>query len=363
MRLPAVIAAAFTERFQPKRWRVVQKEAFSYTTPLRAFANGMPHGVLQRGVGHCGTPSPSKGKQAIEHRSAVTFLARPTGDQRKGTGWRKRASRVYFWTSHSFPVLPPNSASHNRMPRTRSSLRLERSVATETVENSPSVPEATIRAVCSVLERTHGSPRHGNKANPLDELVYIILSTRTRDASFRATYLQLKRTFRSWNDATEADRSQLERILAPGGLSRLKADQLLRIFAALRMRFGAVTLAPLRTMEDHEAEAFLTSLPGVAAKIAKCVLMYSLARPVLPVDVHVHRLASRLGLRTKKRPDTSQDLIEEAVPLALRYGFHVNAVAHGRTVCTPVKPRCEVCPLTAYCQYYKNSLVLMAHAG
>lgn len=103
-------------------------------------------------------------------------------------------------------------------------------------------------------------------------------------------------------------------------------------------------------MGDAEAEAFLTSLPGVGPKVAKCVLMYSLDRKVLPVDVHVHRVARRLGFATKKRPDTSQDLIEAEIPSNLRYGFHVNAVAHGRKVCKS-EPLCDRCPLVSICRY------------
>lgn len=109
-------------------------------------------------------------------------------------------------------------------------------------------------------------------------------------------------------------------------------------------------------MSDTDAEAFLVALPGVSRKVAKCVMMYSLDRRVLPVDVHVHRLATRLGMRVKKRPDTSQDLIEDAVPPRLRYGFHVNAVAHGREVCLPRNPRCTVCRLADECAFGRRRM-------
>ena len=37
---------------------------------------------------------------------------------------------------------------------------------------------AKIARICTALRYAYGSPRHGNKDNPLDELIYIILSTR-----------------------------------------------------------------------------------------------------------------------------------------------------------------------------------------
>ena len=205
--------------------------------------------------------------------------------------------------------------------------------------------------MCDSLARIYGTPRHGNLSDPLDELVYIILSTRTRDSSFRATFGQLKQALPSWSAVRGEDLARMEEILAPGGLGRLKAGQILSILDRLRGAFGSVTLAPLVAMPDAEAERFLVSLPGVGPKVAKCVLMYSLGRQVLPVDTHVHRVATRLGMRTKRRPDTSQTMIEMAVPPEIRYSFHVNAIALGRSTCLPRNPRCTNCCLSSWCEY------------
>ena len=49
-------------------------------------------------------------------------------------------------------------------------------------------------------------------------------------------------------------------------------------------------------LSDAEAQAYLTGLPGVGPKTAACVLLFSLGRPVMPVDTHVHRVAGRLGI-------------------------------------------------------------------
>lgn len=214
--------------------------------------------------------------------------------------------------------------------------------------------ESWVVDICRTLEAEYGNPRHGNKRNPLDELIFVILSTRTRDNVYRESYGKLRRAFPSWNEITPNSLPMIEAILRPAGLGRLKAQQIVAILEALRERFGRATLAPLRRMNDAEAEAFLTSLPGVGRKVAKCVLMYSLERQVLPVDVHVHRIAARLGFQVKRRADTSQDLIELAVPPDLRYGFHVNSVAHGRAVCLPRRPRCDRCCLSRYCRFYHS---------
>jgi endonuclease III len=227
-----------------------------------------------------------------------------------------------------------------------------RNVEAPTGALSPEEPP--IRDICRVLEHEYGSPRHGNPDDPLDDLVYIIISTRSHERRFGETYRQIKTAFPRWDDLADERLPELEALLIPGGLGRLKARQIESIIRRLRADFGHATLSPLQSMSNDEAEAYLTSLWGVSLKVAKCVAMYALGRQVLPVDVHVHRVAGRLGFRVKKRPDTSQDWIEEAVPPDLRYGFHVNAIAHGRAVCRPRDPKCDECCVASWCRYHRE---------
>mgnify|MGYP000880158667 CR=1 FL=1 len=226
---------------------------------------------------------------------------------------------------------------------------------TSPVTSDPYALALDVRGICRALQREYGSPRHGNPDDPLDDLIYIILSTRTQDRRYGETYLQVKCAFPAWDTVTADRLPELEAILTPGGLGRLKARQIESILARLREDFGQTTLVPLHQMSDGEVEQYLTSLWGVSLKVAKCVAMYTLGREVLPVDVHVHRVAGRLGFRVKKRPDTSQAWIEAAVPPELRYGFHVNAIAHGRAICRPRAPRCTVCCVSSWCQYRRES--------
>jgi endonuclease III len=60
-------------------------------------------------------------------------------------------------------------------------------------------------------------------------------------------------------------------------------------------------------LSDDEAMDYLLSLPGVGVKTAKCVLMYSLGRAVLPIDIHVLRVAKRLGWCRSTPPGTDVD--------------------------------------------------------
>jgi endonuclease III len=201
----------------------------------------------------------------------------------------------------------------------------------------------------------YGSPDHNNKKDPLDELVFIILSQMTTFPSFERVYSRLRQAAPRWDDVLDMPLRTLKRIIKDAGLSNQKAPRLKAIFARLKEDFGSVTLDPLREMKTRDAENYLVTLPGVQRKTAKCVLMYSLQRAVLPVDTHVLRVSRRLGLTTASTIcDTAHTSIESVVSPRYRYDFHVNAISHGRAVCLAKAPRCERCVLNRICPYPKT---------
>ena len=94
----------------------------------------------------------------------------------------------------------------------------------------------------------------------------------------------------------------------------------------------------------------LTTLPGIAIKSAKCVMMYSLDRQVLPVDTHLRRLGERLGwVRSGLSERRIHQEMESIVPADQRYSLHVNAIWHGRAVCRALRPRCDACVIAEFC--------------
>jgi endonuclease III len=202
------------------------------------------------------------------------------------------------------------------------------------------------------LEAAYGTPDLGNKENPLDEVVFIVLSQMTTGPSYGRVFDRLKAAVSSWDDISTMPLRRLRSIIKDAGLSGQKAPRLKAIIKKIRAAFGAATLDPLRKWDDARVERFLTSLPGVGVKTAKCIMMYSLGRQVLPVDTHVRRVLTRLGLL----PDRlSHHLVhtaaERVIPAGCRYSMHVNGVAHGRRTCLAVSPRCDNCCVKRFCAY------------
>lgn len=201
------------------------------------------------------------------------------------------------------------------------------------------------------LRKAYRTATLGNKPDPLDELIYIQLSIRTREGTYSDTFSALQR-------AVDGDWAELLRIseeaamshLRTGGMAAVKLDRLRAQIADIKKAFGAVTLDALRSFSDHDAESFLRSLPGVGPKAARCVLMYSLGRKVFPVDSHCRRVLDRLGfLPGNIDRKAANDFLQELVPRAIRHTLHVNLVHHGRALCVPLSPRCERCPILDLC--------------
>lgn len=175
----------------------------------------------------------------------------------------------------------------------------------------------------------------GNKDDPVDEAIYILLTTKTNENSYIDVYDNLAERYESWEDLIDADDEEIELIIQPAGLANLKTNRLKKLLSDIKNRAdGNLTLDYLREMNTDEAEEELLSLHGVGIKTAKCILLYSLDREVLPVDVHTYKFAKELGLvDSKDMRDERGKLhkeLEEMIPPKCRYKFHVNAVTHRR---------------------------------
>lgn len=191
-----------------------------------------------------------------------------------------------------------------------------------------------------------------NKANPLDEVIYIILSFQTDLRRFKATWRALRSRFPRWEDADVAPMRDIAKVLEPGGLHLQKARTIKRLLRAVRKETGALTLDSLRKLPDVEAEAVLLRLPGLSWKGARCVLLYSLSRDTFPVDSNTFRILRRAGVIAQSavyRRRSLHDTLQAAVPPVRRKAFHMNLVLHGQRVCLPQRPLCNECCLRADC--------------
>jgi endonuclease-3 len=207
-----------------------------------------------------------------------------------------------------------------------------------------------VREIHRRLARTYGPLTPSRRWEPLEELVLTILSQNTSDVNSGRAWDSLRKRFPSWEALADARPSRVAAAIRAGGLANVKAPRILAVLREIRRREGGFDLEWMRDAADAEIEEYLSSLPGVGPKTVACVLAFSLGRAALPVDTHVHRVATRLGFIPPGMPATkAHSALAELVPPRQRISMHVGLIRHGRMICKAGRPHCEECPLVDLC--------------
>jgi endonuclease-3 len=170
-------------------------------------------------------------------------------------------------------------------------------------------------------------------------LIGTILSARSRDEMTDVITERLFQRFRTPKALAGADRRVVEKILQPIGFYRTKASYVMETARMVVERGGRIP----ETIEE------LMEFPGVGRKVANCVLVYAFGQQAIPVDTHVHRVSNRMGWIKTKTPEETERALVSLVPRRLWPAINEALVAHGKAVCKPIGPTCDVCPVRRHC--------------
>jgi endonuclease-3 len=207
-----------------------------------------------------------------------------------------------------------------------------------------------MRAIHKRLERHFGELLPPRSSDPLEELVLTVLSQHTSDVNADRAFASLRRAFAAWDEVARARPEAVADAIRSGGLANTKAPRIQAILREVREREGGFDLSRLRRMSDVDVTAYLSSLPGVGPKTSAVVLAFSLGRDAIPVDTHVHRVATRLGwIEERMSAQSAHRALAELVPAEIRVPLHVGLIRLGREICKAGRPRCEECPLFDVC--------------
>ncbi len=147
----------------------------------------------------------------------------------------------------------------------------------------------------------------------------------------------------------DAPVDEVEEAIRPGGISKVKSARIISILMAIAPA-GPLSLDGLTDMSVPEAQAYLTSLPGVGRKTAACVLLFALGMRDVPVDTHVSRVGTRLALFRPKAPFLEMhDEMLALTPRGAELELHMNLLRHGRRTCHARRPECGDCALARMC--------------
>jgi len=210
-----------------------------------------------------------------------------------------------------------------------------------------------IRQMLALLEREYGVPQWQPDYDSISVLVQTILSQNTSDTNSRSAFQSLLASFDDWEDIANADVDIIAHSIRCGGLGRIKAQRIKQVLKEIVRQRGRLELEFLSQLSLSDAQDWLRKLPGVGLKTARCVLLFSLGIPVLPVDTHILRVTKRLGLISPKASlHEAHHSLGGVVPPEDVYKFHILVIAHGRRTCQARQPHCQECALKKICMSY-----------
>jgi endonuclease-3 len=209
-----------------------------------------------------------------------------------------------------------------------------------------------IKRLANLLDREYGKKIWRKSGDPTSVLIGTILSQNTTDQNSHRAFDNLKSRFKDWEEVRKSPVSKIERAIRIGGISSIKAKRIRNILNQIHNDDSDLSLSYLKRWETDRIISYLRRFKGVGDKTIACVLLFSLGRPIIPVDTHVLRLSKRLGLVPE---DTDAQkahlLLQKLVPENLVYSLHLNLIQHGRKVCQAQNPGCSECIVFDLCEY------------
>ena len=219
----------------------------------------------------------------------------------------------------------------------------------------------TLRVVNEILRVWHGSPDWGNQPHVIDEIVFILLTRRSKIEDAIRHLDAIRETLPSWDAVADAPPEVLKAAIRGGGLEAHKVEFIQGALRGIRKRFGRIDEADLERMSEQELDEFLQTLPGVGPKSSACILMYARGIDIFPADTHCIRTLRRIGVFEPLGFDWTQESHKQAevdlqvlVPPHMRADLHRNLLALGREVCKVRNPRCEQCEIRKFCLHFRR---------
>jgi endonuclease-3 len=181
------------------------------------------------------------------------------------------------------------------------------------------------------------------KDDPFQILISALLSARTQDATTLAASTRLFARANTPQAMAKLSVGQIEKLIYPVSFYRNKAVFAKETSQRLIQAFGGRVPSTL---------AELITLPGVGRKTANLVLILAFRNTnSICVDIHVHRIANRLGWVRTRTPEESEQALYATIPKRWWPVINLYLVTWGQNMCRPVYPRCHECAIARDCQF------------
>jgi endonuclease-3 len=197
-------------------------------------------------------------------------------------------------------------------------------------------------AIKPLLKKYKNRQHPLNYSNLYELLVMVVLSAQDSDKNINQVVPQLFEAFPDMKSLSKADAATLHPYIRKVRNFANKSNWLVEIARQVRDN----KKIPLK-LED------LTTLKGIGRKSANVILREA-GKPAegVIVDLHVVRVAPRLGIASGTDPKKIEQQIMAVLPQK-QWDAGMAMSFHGREICRP-KPLCEICFMKEVCQYYQT---------
>ena len=184
-------------------------------------------------------------------------------------------------------------------------------------------------------------------SDPWKLLVAEVLLRKTTSTQAEVVFQELSKF--TAEDTAKMPINELEKVLHPLGMSKVKAEQL------KEMAVKVQGVAP----EQMKSDEFLRSMRGVGHYISNSVRCIAFGIPTPALDTNMIRIIERVfgwySERARAREDKKLWLFAETlVPEDTCREYNWGVLDFGAAVCTFRNPKCGICSLQEICDYYKK---------
>jgi len=192
--------------------------------------------------------------------------------------------------------------------------------------------------------------QYANRKHPLDYksryqlLVMVILSAQDSDKHINELAPTFFEAYPSVNSLAKASAEELHQRISTVRNFGNKANWLVK----LAQQVGDDDNIPTTMAE-------LTKLPGIGRKSANVIIRESgnEAEGII-VDLHVVRVAPRIGIATSTQPEKIEKQLMSVVPRERWNDIGMAISFLGRETCRPTNPKCDSCVMSAVCHFHNG---------
>ena len=205
----------------------------------------------------------------------------------------------------------------------------------------------TFEKIMGIFNKMYPNVTVSLNFNSAFELVIcLILAAQCTDKRVNEVTKDIFDKYNKPEDFANMDIEQLEKLIKPCGFYRNKAKNIQKASKQIIENFNGIVP---NTMEN------LQTLAGIGRKSANVIMLEAFHNPQgIAVDTHVKRISNRIGLSKESNPEKIEKDLLHKIPTKYYYDANHLGVWHGRYTCIARSPKCNICPISQYCNYYSK---------